>query len=57
MALPGNGTVPRLQVTLLVPVQAPWLGVAEPKVTPPGSVSVTATFAAAVGPLFVTVMV
>src|SRR5438445_6559547 len=33
--------VPRLQVTVLVPLQVPWLGVAETKLTPLGSASVT----------------
>jgi hypothetical protein len=47
----------KLQVTVLVPLQAPWLGVAETKVTPPGKVSVIVTPAAASGPLFIMVIV
>jgi len=48
---------PRLQVTVLVPLHVPWLGVTETKLTPIGSVSVTDTSVAPPGPLFVTVMV
>ena len=48
---------PRLQVTVLVPLQVPWLGVAETKLTPGGKVSVITTPVAASGPLFMTVMV
>ena len=49
--------VPRLQVTVLVPLQLPWLGVADTNVTPAGKVSVTVTPVALFGPLFVTVIV
>ena len=47
---------PRLQVTVVVPVHRPWLGVDEIKLTPGGKVSVTMTFVAGEGPLFVTAM-
>jgi len=57
VAVAGLARVPRLQVTVPVPLHVPWLGVAETKLTPPGSVSVTDTSVAALGPLFVTVMV
>jgi hypothetical protein len=49
-------TVPRLQVTVLVPEHEPTEGVAETKVVPAGSVSLTVTPAALLGPEFVTVM-
>ena len=49
-------SVPRLQVTVLVPEQLPRLAVADTKVVLPGIVSVTVTFDAEFGPLFVTVM-
>ena len=39
---------PSVQVTVVVPVQLPKDGVAETKVTVPGSVSVTVTLAAGV---------
>jgi hypothetical protein len=48
---------PRVQVTVLVPLHVPWLGVTETKLTPLGSGSVTDTSVAPPGPLFVTVMV
>jgi hypothetical protein len=57
VALPPLLMVPRLQETVLVPVQLPWLGVAETYVAPAGSVSVTVTPDALLGPPFVTVMV
>jgi hypothetical protein len=50
-------SVPRLQVTVVVPVQVPWLGVADTKVRPAGSTSVTVTPVEFDGPPFVTVMV
>src|ERR1700704_5671281 len=49
--------VPRLQVTVLVPLHVPWFGVTETKLAPLGSASVTDTSVAAFGPEFVTVMV
>src|ERR1700682_2788020 len=49
--------VPRLQVTVVVPLQLPWVGVAETKVTPAGRMSVTATLVADPGPAFATTMV
>src|SRR5438128_2299564 len=57
VALPALRIVPRLQVT--VPplcVQLPCEGVAEMKLTPAGSVFVTLTLLAVVGPRLVTVM-
>ena len=48
--------LPRLQDTVLVPEQLPRLEVADTKVVLPGIVSVTVTFDAVLGPLFVTVM-
>ena len=57
VAVPGLLRVPRLQVTVLVPLHVPWLGVAETKLAPLGSASVTDTSVAAFGPLFVAVIV
>ena len=45
---------PRLQVTVVVPMHIPCVGVTGPRVTPAGNVSVTITFVAGDGPLFVT---
>jgi hypothetical protein len=56
VALAPLARLPRLQVTVLVPLQLPWLGMAEPNVTLPGNVSVTVTAEAEVGPLLVTMM-
>src|ERR1700760_2999433 len=50
VAEPALAIVPRLQVTVVVPLQVPWLGVADVKVVPAGRMSVTTTFAAAPGP-------
>src|SRR5712664_1241606 len=50
-------SVPRLQVTVVVPVQVPWLGVAETNVRPAGSTSVTVTPVELDGPLLVTAIV
>src|SRR5262245_2066795 len=50
-------SVPRLQVTVVVPVQLPCDGVAETSVTPAGSGSVTVTFVAAVFPVWEAVIV
>jgi hypothetical protein len=49
--------LPRLQVTMLVPLQLPWLGVADTKATPVGNVSVIVTPVAVAGPLLLTVIV
>ena len=57
VALSPLARLPRLQVTGAVPLQVPWLGVAEPNVTPLGSVSVTVTMVASDGPSLVTVSV
>src|SRR5882762_4827851 len=48
---------PSAQLIVLVPVQLLWLGVTETNVSPAGSVSLTLTPVAALGPLFVTVIV
>ena len=47
---------PRLQVTVLVPMHDPCVGVTETKLIPDGRVSVMLTFVADDGPLFVTVI-
>ena len=47
---------PRLHVTVVVPTQVPWVGIAETKFMPGGRASVTVTFVAGDGPLFVTTM-
>lgn len=49
--------MPRLQVTVVVPLHEPCEGVVVPKLTPGGNASVTTTFVALLGPLFVTVRV
>ena len=54
VAVARSGSAPRLQTTVLVPLQVPWLGVTEIKLAPAGSVSVMETPLAASGPLFVT---
>ena len=46
--------LPKLQVTVVVPVHEPCDVLAEPKVTPAGNVSVIVVFVAGEGPLFVT---
>ena len=48
--------VPRLQMTIPVPLHVPWLKVEEVNVTPPGKVSVTSTPVAVSGPLLVIVI-
>ena len=48
---------PRLQLTVLVPVQLPWLGVAETKFTPAGKISVIVAVIERLGSTLVTVMV
>ncbi len=50
-------SVPSEQTTVDVPLQLPCDGVAEVKVTPAGSASVTTTLLAGEGPLFVTLIV
>jgi hypothetical protein len=58
VALPAFTRVPRLHVTVAVPLQAaPWEGVADTRVAFAGKVSVTVTFVAVFGPAFVTVSV
>src|SRR5882762_6003754 len=49
--------VPRLQATVVVPVQVPWLGVEETNMRPAGSTSVNVTPVELDGPLLVTVRV
>jgi hypothetical protein len=56
VAEPRAARVPREQLTVLVPVQDPCDGVAETNVVPAGRMSPTTTFAAGLGPAFVTVM-
>ena len=55
-ALAPPASVPRLQVTAVVPEQLPCVGVAETNAVPAGSVSFTVTFCAVLGPLLVAVM-
>ena len=57
VADPPLATVPRAQVTVVVPLQLPWLGVADVNVVPGGMTSVTETPAADAGPALVTTMV
>src|SRR5262245_31842708 len=52
VALAPLASVPRLQVTVVEPLQVPWLAVADTKLTVAGSVSVRETLSAAPGPLF-----
>lgn len=52
LAVAPEAKMPKLQVTVVVPVQAPWLELEETKSR--GSVSVTTTFAADCGPWFTT---
>ena len=56
VAEPPFGTEPMEHTTALVPEQEPWDGVAETKVTPAGSTSVTVTPVAVLGPAFATAM-
>src|SRR5712692_6905982 len=56
-ALAPLASVPKLHVTVAVPVQVPWLGVAETNVRPAGRKSVTVTPVELDGPLLVTAMV
>ena len=58
VAEPPAARVPREQLTVLVPVQEdPAGGVADTKDVPAGRISPTITFAAGLGPAFVTVSV
>jgi len=57
VAVPPFVIVPRAQLTVVVPLQEPWLGVAETRVMVDGSVSVTETDDASFGPPFATLMV
>jgi hypothetical protein len=57
VALLFEARPPRLHVTVAVPVQLPWVGVAETKLTAAGRESVMMTIVAAEGPLLVTVTV
>jgi hypothetical protein len=52
-----TATFPRLQLMVVVPMQVPWLAVAETKVIPAGSGSVKMTPVEDAGPLLVTVIV
>jgi hypothetical protein len=54
---PKPWRLPRMQKTVLVPVQVPWLGVTETKLTPAGKVSVNGTLFEGPKLLLVTVMV
>src|SRR5439155_11342549 len=54
VALPPFAIVPTEHVTVGVPLQVPWDGVAEIRVAPAGRTSVTTTAFAAPGPEFVT---
>ncbi len=56
-AVPPIASVPRLHVTVVVPEQVPWLGVADTNLSPAGSTSVTRTPVEPDGPLLVTVRV
>jgi len=57
VAVAPAATAPRLQVTVATPEQVPTLVDDDPKLTPAGSVSVTVTVPAALGPLLLTVRV
>jgi hypothetical protein len=50
----SSPSVPMLQITVALPLQLPWSGVAETSVTPLGRGSVTVTPSAVCGPLFST---
>src|SRR5262249_29286123 len=49
VAWPLGSSVPRSQRTVVVPAQAPWLGVADSRVTPGGSTSEKVTAPARAG--------
>lgn len=55
VALAPLARLPRVQVTVVVPLQLPWVAEAETKVAVLGSGSVTVTPVAAAGPVLVTV--
>src|SRR5687767_336768 len=55
-ALVPDTRLPKLHVTVVVPLHVPWVADDDPKVTPAGKVSVMMTFVAAAGPLFVATM-
>ena len=55
-ALAPIARLPRLHVTVVVPLHVPCVADDEPKVTPAGNASVTVTFVAAAGPLLVATM-
>ena len=57
VALVPAAIVPRLQTMVLVPVQLPWLGVAETKFTPAGKISVIVAVIDKLGSTLDTVMV
>ena len=57
VALAWFATVPKLHVTVVVPVHVPTEVVADTKLTPAGNASVIATFWALSAPLFITVIV
>src|SRR5262249_32946260 len=57
VAVPPTARLPRLQDSALVPVQVPWVAVADTNVRPPGSVSLTTVPVAIDGPLLVTIRV
>ena len=57
VALAPLAIVPRLHVTVDVPLHDPWLGVAETNVVPVGIVSVTVTPVAGDGPALSTLIV
>src|SRR5260370_39369718 len=50
-------SVPKVQLTVVVPVQVPWLGVADTNLSPAGRTSVTVTPVELDGPLLATVRV
>ena len=56
VALAPLPRLPSAQTTVDVPLHAPWLAVADTKLTPPSG-SVTVTLVALFGPLFLTVRV
>lgn len=57
VAVAFGASVPTLHVTVDVPLQVPWVDVAEVRVVPAGRTSVTVVPVAVAGPLFVTTIV
>src|SRR6185503_10873803 len=55
-ALAPNARLPRLHVTVVVPLHAPCVAADDTKATPAGITSVTVTLVAAAGPLLVATM-